>query len=171
MPFDVDKATRTWFRARLIVQNAAQQIRAALEYSMLKPGTTKSELRVHSWVACALLLTLFACGGGDTRRQEPVAQVEQADVNPDPNVPPAMPQALTLPTSPIVPGANVGYLPANWSISPSGQFTYTIPLDVPQGRAGMQPKLSLNYSSDVGNGLLGLGWSVSDLSTTASRRS
>jgi Salmonella virulence plasmid 65kDa B protein len=133
---------------------------------MLKPATTKSGLRVHRWVACALLLTLFACGGGgDTRREELVAQVAQADVNPDPSVPPAMPQALTLPTSPIVPGADVGYLPAAWSVSPSGQFTYSIPLDVPQGRAGMQPKLSLNYSSDAGNGLLGIGWSVSGLSS------
>jgi hypothetical protein len=132
---------------------------------MLKLGTTKIGRRVHRWVACALLLTLFACGGGDTKREETVDQVEQADVNLDPNVPPAMPQALTLPTSPIVPGADVGYLPAAWSVSPSGQFTYMIPLDVPQGRAGMQPKLSLNYSSDAGNGILGVGWSVSGFSS------
>ena len=43
-----------------------------------------------------------------------------------------------------------------------GKATYSISLPVPPGRKGMQPELSLNYSSADGENRTGLGWSVSD---------
>ena len=43
-----------------------------------------------------------------------------------------------------------------------GNATYSIALPVPPGRRGMQPELSLNYSSANGESRTGLGWSVSD---------
>jgi RHS repeat-associated protein len=46
-----------------------------------------------------------------------------------------------------------------------GAATYEIPLVLPPGRRGMEPKLSLTYSSRAGNGLLGMGWSLSGLSS------
>ena len=42
-----------------------------------------------------------------------------------------------------------------------GAATYSVPIPVPPGRRGMQPSLSLNYSSRSGNGIAGMGVSLS----------
>lgn len=64
----------------------------------------------------------------------------------------------------IVPSENVGYLDGSSSVTSSGEFTYRIPLEVPAGRAGMQPELALTYGSRRGNGLLGVGFAIEGLS-------
>ena len=46
-----------------------------------------------------------------------------------------------------------------------GALNYTVALDLPKGVAGVAPKLSLNYSSNAGNGYLGQGWSIGGLSS------
>jgi RHS repeat-associated protein len=50
----------------------------------------------------------------------------------------------------------------------TGTMSYSIPVEVPAGRHGMQPSLVLTYSSNNGNGFLGIGW---DLDTGAIERS
>ena len=47
----------------------------------------------------------------------------------------------------------------------SGVANYSIPIQVAPGRGGMQPELSLDYSSGGGNGILGVGWRWGGLST------
>jgi len=57
----------------------------------------------------------------------------------------------------------VGYIAGELDVS-GGAASYSIPLAVPPGVAGMEPLLSINYSSQSGNGLLGLGWNLSGIS-------
>ncbi|HSP32265.1 MAG TPA: FG-GAP-like repeat-containing protein, partial [Halomonas sp.] len=65
--------------------------------------------------------------------------------------------ATALPThSATVPGAT----PGNFGVSESGASTYNVPNAVPPGTAGIEPKLSLNYSSHGGNGIAGVGWAI-----------
>jgi len=68
---------------------------------------------------------------------------------------PAMAQTTTV----------AGTMPGQFAINESGAATYRIPIQVPPGIAGMEPKLELAYNSQGGNGLLGMGWSLGGLST------
>lgn len=42
----------------------------------------------------------------------------------------------------------------------SGSLSYAVPIEVPPGRKGMDPGVSLIYQSSAGNGLVGLGWEL-----------
>src|SRR5258707_5925157 len=45
---------------------------------------------------------------------------------------------------------------------PSGAFTQRVPLDIPPGRNGLQPDVSLQYNSqNTSDGIVGYGWSLS----------
>jgi Salmonella virulence plasmid 65kDa B protein len=60
---------------------------------------------------------------------------------------------------------NAGKTPGQFAVSASGAATYSIPIQVSPGIAGMQPKLSLEYSSQAGNGIVGAGWNLAGLSS------
>ncbi len=68
-------------------------------------------------------------------------------------------------TPPFLNNPDAGTLPGELSVSNSGTANYGIAIVVPPGTAGLQPNLSLNYSSNGQNGLLGLGWSLGGLSS------
>lgn len=61
--------------------------------------------------------------------------------------------------------AAVGVTSGNFDVNPQGAASYSIPISVPPGTAGMEPKLSLRYTSGGGNGLIGVGWSLAGLSS------
>ena len=78
--------------------------------------------------------------------------------------PPAAPKPLhALPDSILV-AKGGGLLPGSGSVSATGEYQYRIPIDVPAGRAGVQPSLAFAYSSRSGNGHLGVGWQLEGLS-------
>ena len=52
------------------------------------------------------------------------------------------------------------YTPGNFAVSPRGEATYSLGIQVPPGIAGLEPSLTLMYSSDSGNGHLGVDWSL-----------
>jgi RHS repeat-associated protein len=58
-----------------------------------------------------------------------------------------------------------GTIPGSFAVTDRGTASYSIPIEVPPGRLGMQPSLSLNYASTKNNGMLGMGWSLGGLST------
>jgi hypothetical protein len=58
-------------------------------------------------------------------------------------------------------GATAGEL----GVSPAGSASYSIPIAVPPGTTGLQPKITLQYDSLAGNGPAGMGWSIGGLAT------
>ncbi|WP_437905529.1 RHS repeat-associated core domain-containing protein [Sorangium sp. So ce327] len=100
----------------------------------------------------------------------PESEIDPTDdpldpLNPPPPDPPAPPEALAIPDDPIVPTSDrVGAIPATWAVE-QGRAKVRIPIEVPKGRAGMQPDLALSYESGDGNGPEGVGWSVTGLSS------
>lgn len=58
-----------------------------------------------------------------------------------------------------------GTIDGQLSVNLNGSSSYTLPLSVPSGAAGMAPKLFLSYDSNSGPGQFGLGWSLSGASS------
>ena len=56
-------------------------------------------------------------------------------------------------TTPTGNSAEVGVTEGQLAVSLSGAATYNIPIQVPPGLNGVVPQLSLNYSSQSGNGI------------------
>jgi hypothetical protein len=57
-----------------------------------------------------------------------------------------------------------GTIQGSFSVSSTGEATYTMPLVVPPGAAGMQPSLAVTYDSASGDGMMGVGFSLTGLS-------
>jgi YD repeat-containing protein len=62
-------------------------------------------------------------------------------------------------------GIAAGRTPGTFGVSQSGAATYHIPLWTPPGVGAVELDLALDYSSRSGNGTLGVGWSLSGLSS------
>lgn len=60
---------------------------------------------------------------------------------------------------------HVGSTAGQFRVDESGAATYNIPISLPEGVAGVTPQLSLGYSSQGGNGIAGMGWSLGGLSS------
>jgi hypothetical protein len=54
-------------------------------------------------------------------------------------------------------------LSGRFAVSSTGAATYSVPIALPPGTAAMAPILSLEYGSQNGNGVVGIGWALSGL--------
>jgi RHS repeat-associated protein len=127
-------------------------------------------------VLLSLLVLVLACGGGHgTPGGESTTVIREAvtcaptdmgtsSCTPSGGATGQAGIAVAWPSPAVVSAGNDMSLPGSGSVGADGQYHYTLPLDVPDGRMGMAPKLALNYSSGAGNGPLGVGWSLSGLS-------
>ncbi len=69
-----------------------------------------------------------------------------------------------LPDLPSPPATPIGAVAGQFSVSDFGSAQYDIPIDVPPGRAGMEPNLSIRYNGSRVNGEAGVGWRLEGLS-------
>ncbi|NMO20009.1 hypothetical protein HPC49_21990 [Pyxidicoccus fallax] len=108
------------------------------------------------FILCGVALAAGSCGptaeGPETARQ-PLGRNEGRAVD--------APADTVLPTEKGSDGFVAGLTTGQSGVSPDGAATYSLPLWLPAGRAGVQPELSLNYQSTGANGPLGLGWGIS----------
>nr|WP_275402638.1 RHS repeat-associated core domain-containing protein [Streptomyces sp. SID13031] len=111
------------------------------------------------WFVLGVVLSVVAGGVGQM-----VVPLAMAGVSAE--VAPSLPVGvgLVVPAGAVGKGAEAGYLPGQVKVSTSGEAAYDVALDVPAGPGGLQPSLGLHYSSRAGNGVAGVGWSVSGLS-------
>ena len=66
---------------------------------------------------------------------------------------------MSTPTE-VVPTVN-----SEMNVTESGGLNYEVPIEVIRGINNFQPNLSLEYSSQYGNGMAGWGWNIAGLST------
>lgn len=57
-----------------------------------------------------------------------------------------------------------GIKQGSFSVDANGAAGYHLPIEIPPGIAGVQPRLSLDYNHRQGNGICGVGWTLSGLS-------
>ena len=71
----------------------------------------------------------------------------------------------TIPSDTLLQKLNpVGEIPMSTSVSPAGALTITVPVDCYSGIGDAQPHISLAYNSQLGNGIMGMGWSLGGVS-------
>ncbi len=72
---------------------------------------------------------------------------------------------LSLITSNVKATNVVAEIPTTYDVNRNGAFEYSLPLRIPPGIGDMIPSLAITYNSQAGNSILGMGWSISGLSS------
>lgn len=60
---------------------------------------------------------------------------------------------------------DVGVIPINSQVTPSGGLVYNVPISCVPVRSGIAPSVSIAYNSQGGNDIVGYGWSIGGLSS------
>jgi RHS repeat-associated protein len=121
-----------------------------------------------------LVITVTSTGGGLTDSDgDGITNPAEANLggNFDPSAPAGngtLPAAWPFGTAAKANGSYTeipGQFEGQLTVDRNGAASYSLPLWVVPGTVGMEPKLSLNYSSQSGIGIAGYGWSLGGLST------
>ncbi|WP_158619471.1 polymorphic toxin type 17 domain-containing protein [Corallococcus sp. AB011P] len=126
---------------------------------------TAPSVKTKKWGAAVLLLFYFnglMAGCMNALQSEDARPVRQS-MNLDAGFTPPAPGTI-LPTEVDATGLAAGPVAGSAGVSMNGAALYNIPLWTPPSRAGIGPELSLNYSSQSGVGMAGMGWDVSGIS-------
>ena len=84
-------------------------------------------------------------------------------IDPYYNTPNGFGNTYTVPPDQTCEG-RLGFYPMDFHVNECGAATISLPLEFPEGINGMTPHLSLEYNSQAGNGIMGLGWSLGGMS-------
>ena len=109
----------------------------------------------------ALVFLASSCGGGDPGGGEPFADPGAAPRGAEPPVDLATEvEALRAEVPTLLPSAEFGTIPGSAGVDGRGNASYSMGIDVAPGPNGLQPGLSLSYSSAGRNREVGLGFSL-----------
>jgi hypothetical protein len=112
----------------------------------------------YRWLLAAALLGLVACGGlGHGSESGRIGSGGQESIG---SASQALTATLAWPSNVVTAGPKVGTLAGRGRVNVTGQYEYTLPIPLPEGRASMTPEVSLRYSSDAPNGEVGVGWGL-----------
>jgi RHS repeat-associated protein len=70
-------------------------------------------------------------------------------------------------TAGIVASEMIGGTEGTFSVDGNGTATYDMPIEVPPGTNGVEPKLAFTYSGQRDNGIMGMGWAVSGIDSVS----
>lgn len=116
--------------------------------------------------ALSALVFGLGCSGAPDESQSASFARTPPEEEPTPREPPPPPPPTVDPGGDPTPGAKgmVGRIDATFDVDPTGAARYTIPIKVPPGTLGVQPKISLSYNSHGENDVAGVGMSIGGLS-------
>ncbi|MCF6264533.1 MAG: putative Ig domain-containing protein [Xanthomonadales bacterium] len=154
--FRVDKATlpETYteiYRAPTNI-NEWQASIIDFQYSINKAGEYRFELWKHNDRALPWNAKIAESENILKVRNESDAMVDQ-------------PIQISAPPSFSAPVTQVGATQGEFRVDESGSATYSIPIVTGPGPGGITPQLSLHYSSQAGNSVMGVGWNIGGTST------
>ncbi|MBK8257907.1 MAG: VCBS repeat-containing protein [Polyangiaceae bacterium] len=125
-----------------------------------RPSRSPFNRAVVPWLLFVTGVLLQGCSG---------FQCITSAVPPPPRIYACVPQHETRPTilpkAPAIETVSAGGLDGTYSVTPTGEASFVLPLTVPPGRAGVQPSITLAYSSGEGDGIAGQGFSVTGASS------
>lgn len=144
------------------VSGTAQSVKFLANNVVVANGTASGSTWTASWtptVAGTVSLTAIAYdAAGAQLAQSPAVTVTASSTGTGAG------GNLSQIVVPHMSNPTAGTLPGELSVDARGNAVYHLPLVVPPGTAGMQPQLSLDYSSAGTNGVVGVGWALSGLS-------
>ena len=156
--------------AKILTTLPSAAVHATREPRTRRPRALLARSLFPFLVLTTILLPGFAsgspCSPGDLECSDPPPELVVPDCYAPPGhatPPAALAPLVALPDS-IVPATVGQVLPGAGSVSATGEYEYRIPIEVPAGRAGMQPSLALAYGSRGRNGDIGVGWQLEGLS-------